>query len=98
MEKHLDTYLNVFEKKTYPDNNNPRDYIYLAADEISNMVDNIETGINEVKDRLYNIGSENTKEIQFNLNEKEDLNFDVNLYLFNRPTSLTLFLTITIML
>lgn len=77
MEKHLDSYLNVFEKKTYPDSNNPRDYIYLAADEISNMVDNIETGINEVKDRLYSVGSDNTRDVQFNLNEKEDLNFDV---------------------
>lgn len=82
MEKHLDNYLNVFEKKYNQDisSSNPREYIYSAADEISTMIDNVENGINEVKSRVFSAGQQHIENGNVNFSSsisKEDFNFDV---------------------
>ena len=45
MEKQLDSYLNVMENKSYINekkNNNPREYIYSSAEELSSVIENVE--------------------------------------------------------
>lgn len=59
---------------------NPRDFIYAAADEISNMIDNIENGINEVKSRVYSSAVQGTQNIETNFSTgvgNEEFSFDV---------------------
>lgn len=83
MEKHLDNYLNVFEKKFQRNDSssNSREYIYCAAEEISSMIDNVENGINEVKSRVFDVSQQqiDNDNISFsNANSNQDFTFDVN--------------------
>ena len=83
MEKHLNHYLSVIEKKSNKDNliSTSRDNIYSFADEISEMLDKVNNAINEVKSRVFQNGTQfvesNNMDFSNYIINKEEHDFDV---------------------
>lgn len=53
MEKNLDRYLEIADKKDNSFSNNNRDYLYNTTSEISKTLDSVQKDVEEVENRIF---------------------------------------------